>query len=113
MINISEWSKNKVDGEYEYWQMNFLRNENNCVLPEFNHKIKISFENTRTRGNNGEYYWLKQEIKLASNDIDTISHESYHAVSHAIRKYSLEKDEEYGAYMVGSLVKCITDMIEA
>ena len=102
-------SKQQKSG-VEYWQVYFVRNGDNCDLPQLGESIEVRFEDLQEKGLNGVYRPLQKEIVIDKPDTDTIAHESYHATMDILRKYDLFDDEEYGAYMVGSLVECIENI---
>lgn len=105
---LIEASKEKRN--LEYWEVYFVRNGDNCDLPQLGESVKVKFEEIEEKGLMGFYKPVTQTIVIEKADTNTIAHESYHATMDILRKYDLFDDEEYGAYMVGSLVECIENI---
>lgn len=102
--------------KYEIWQTAVFPNhrDSKCVNGA-GIGFEIGVELKKRDGTEdylGRYYPDTKTIEILDPTLDTIAHEAYHATQDIIREYDLEDvDEEYGAYLQGSLTHCIADII--
>lgn len=83
---------------------------NKCHSYILEYEIEVQFGEIE-KGIAGRWIPSRKIVFLDDIGIDTVAHESYHVAQTVIRKYGLEYDEEFGAYIAGSITNCIIGIV--